>query len=193
MNQVLQEHRQGEWQDLSDGCLVSVINRGICLSWKLVVPFMLFDCLIVLLSVFPGKMASEVRVPGAHFVAIIGYLWGNLVLVSAISFPASLLEGRLRLETLYSCAYVAESQHSFLGLCGGWKFNWGKEMRDIQSFWRLWEFAGSFGANWMGTSALGNQLQWANCYFILSTSCAYSIIFRYLECQHNALEASFLI
>ena len=31
------------------------------------------------------------------------------------------------------------------------------------------------------------------CYFILSTSCAYSIIFRYLECQHNAPEASFLI
>ena len=123
---------------------------------------MLFDRLIVLLSVFPGKMALEVCIPGAHFVAIIGYLWGNLVPVSAISFPASLLEGRLRLETLYLCAYVAESQHSFLGLCGGWKFNWGKEMQDIWSFWRSWEFAGSFGANWMGTSALGNQLQWAN-------------------------------
>ena len=42
------------------------------MSQKLVVPFMLFDCLVVLLSVFPGKMASEVRIPSAHFIAIIG-------------------------------------------------------------------------------------------------------------------------
>ena len=162
MNQVLQECHQGEWRDLSDGCLVSVMNRGVCLSRKLVVPFMLFDRLVVLLSVFPGKMASEVHVPGAHFVAIIGYLWGNLVPVSAISFPASLLGGGLQSEMLYLRAYVAESQHGFLGLCGGWKFDWGKEMRDIWSFWRSWEFVGSFSVNWMETNALGNQLQWAN-------------------------------
>ena len=134
MNQVLQERHQGEWWDLLDGCLASVVNGGVWLSQKLVVPFMLFDHLVVLLSVFPGKMALEVHIPGAHFIAIIGYLQGNLVPVSAISFPASLLEGRLRSEMLYSCAYVAESQHSFLSLCSGWKFNWGKEMRDIQSF-----------------------------------------------------------
>ena len=95
---------------------------------------MLFDCLVVLLSVFPGKMALEVCIPGAHFIAIIGYLQGNLVLVGAISFPASLLGGGLQSETLYSHTYIAESQHSFLGLCGGWKFDWGKEMRNIQSF-----------------------------------------------------------
>jgi hypothetical protein len=134
MNQVLQEHRQGEWRDLLDGCLASIMNGGVCLSRKLVVPFMLFDCLVILLSVFPGKMALEVHVPSAHFVAIIGYLRGNLVPVSAISFPASLLGGRLQSEMLYSRAYVAESQHNFLGLCGGWKFDWGKEMRDIWSF-----------------------------------------------------------
>ena len=63
---------------------------------------------------------------------------------------------------LYSCVYVAESQHGFLSLYSGWKFDWGKEMWDIWSFWRLWEFVGSFSANWMGTSALGNQLWWAN-------------------------------
>ena len=44
------------------------------MSQKLVVPFMLFDHLVVLLSVFPGKMALEVHVSGAHFIAIIGYL-----------------------------------------------------------------------------------------------------------------------
>ena len=95
MNQVLQEHHQGEWRDLADGCLASVVNGGICLSRKLVVPFMHFDCLVVLLSVFPGKMALEVCIPGAHFIAIIGYFRGNLVPVGAISFPASLLGGGL--------------------------------------------------------------------------------------------------
>jgi hypothetical protein len=95
---------------------------------------MLFDHLVVLLSVFPGKMALEVHVPGAHFIAIIGYLQGNLVSVGAISFPVSLLGGGLRSEMLYSRAYIAESQHGFLGLCSGWKFDWGKEMQDIQSF-----------------------------------------------------------
>ena len=74
MNQVLQECHQGEWRDLSDGCLASIVNGGVCLSQKLIVPFMLFDRLVVLLSVFPGKMALEVHVPSAHFIAIIGYL-----------------------------------------------------------------------------------------------------------------------
>ena len=128
MNQVLQERHQGEWRDLLNGCLASVMNGGICLSQKLVVPFMLFDRLVVLLSVFPGKMASEFCVPGAHFIAIIGYLQGNLVLVGTISFPASLLGGGLQSEMLYSRAYVTESQHGFLSLYGGWKFDWGKEM-----------------------------------------------------------------
>ena len=92
---MLQERCQGEWWDLSDGYLASVMNGGICLSQKLVVPFMLFDHLVVLLSVFSNKMALKVHISGAHFIAIIGYLRGNLVLVDAISFPVSLLGGGL--------------------------------------------------------------------------------------------------
>ena len=90
---------------------------------------MLFDHLVVLLSVFPGRMASEVHIPGAHFVAIIGYLRGNLVLVSAISFPASLLGGRLQSEMLYSCAYVAESLSPLQGMVA----------RSEQSTKRVWD------------------------------------------------------
>ena len=87
---MLQEHRWRERWGLSDGYLVIVMDGGIaCVSQKLVVPLMVHDRLVVLVRVLPEKMSSEIRIPGARCVEIIGYFLGNSVLIGAMDFPAT--------------------------------------------------------------------------------------------------------
>jgi len=60
---------------------------------SLVFPIVVFVCLVVLQGVMIVKMVSQVHVPCALCVEIIGHIIRNFMLIVAINFPASLLAG----------------------------------------------------------------------------------------------------
>lgn len=87
-SEILQERLFRERRDL-------IIKGIVGLGRRLVVPFVGLDRQVVLLGVLLAKMPSQFTVPRALCVEIIGYTLGNIVHFVAISFAASLLDGRI--------------------------------------------------------------------------------------------------
>ncbi len=79
-------------------------------------PTIIYDYLVVLLSVPLEKMLSEVRVPGVFLVEIIGNVpWELEPINDAMSFAASLLEGGVAIRkavlTCITCRFYSFPRH----------------------------------------------------------------------------------
>ena len=62
------------------------------MSQKLVLPFMISDCLVVLLGVLSEKVALEIPICSFLSIEIIGHISGNVGLNGAIIFTAQFIK-----------------------------------------------------------------------------------------------------
>ena len=98
-SKVLHECCRRERGELLPDYIVRIVSRYVVrLCRKLVFPTVIYDGLVVLLSVLFEKMFSEVRARGVFLVEIIGDSPWDLQLINAIMFAASLLEGGIAIR-----------------------------------------------------------------------------------------------
>jgi len=112
-DKVVQECCRREQGELRPDFIKRIVSRCV-IPRKLVFrsPMIIYDCLVVLLSVTLEKMLLEVRVPGVFLVEVIGNVpWELEPINDAMSFAASLLEGGVAIRkavlTCITCKFYS--------------------------------------------------------------------------------------
>jgi len=99
LSKVLHECCQREQGELLPDYIARIVSRYVIqLCQKLVFPMVIYNGLVILLSVLFEKMFLEVRAHSVFLVEIIGDSPWDLQLINAIMFAASLLEGSIAIR-----------------------------------------------------------------------------------------------